>query len=152
MEHVSTCVYVCSVPYVYVYICDVCYIYVVYTCTCYVYMCVLYCCVYVCYICMCMLCVCVYIYIEGMIVSRYGLAGLPLSDAGPDPLSVHCRSSFSVSVLSSAAGWFKPTSRLQFDACINLRIALSKCNHRVVMEKVQLCASGSGACSRGLIS
>lgn len=35
VEHVSTCVYVCSVLYVYVYICVVCYIYiyVVYTCT-----------------------------------------------------------------------------------------------------------------------
>lgn len=85
-------------------------------------------------------------------MSRYGLAGLLLSDPGPDPLSVHCRSSFSVSVLSSAAGWFKPTFRLQFDACIGLRMALSDCNHWVVMEKVQLYASVSGACSRGLIS
>ena len=125
-------------------------------------MCICVCCIAVCMcaICACVCCVCgsvclslcVCIYIEGMIASRYGLAGLPLSDAGPDPISDHCRSSFLVSVLSSAAGWFKPTSRLQFDACINLRIALSKCNHRVVMEKVQLCASGSDACRRGLIS
>lgn len=58
-------------------------------------------CIAVCYMCMCVLCLCVCVYIEGMIVSRCGLAGLPLSDAGPEPLSVHYRSSFSVPVLSS---------------------------------------------------
>lgn len=89
VEHVSACVYVCSVLYVYVYICDVCYICSIYmhicasmSAVCIHAMCICVCCIAVCMCaicaCVCYVCVlCVCVYIEGMIVSRYGLAGLP---------------------------------------------------------------------------
>lgn len=113
-------------------------------------MCIFVCCIAMCMCAICALCtMCMCVFILCLQVpwqdssTQMPALNLSLSTAG-----AASQSQFSVLQLDGSS----PLPDCNLMPALILRIALSKCNHRVVMEKVQRYASGSGTCSRGLIS